>query len=75
MGGSPEIEVKLTRVAALLVLTIGVLSAMLATQAQPQGKIPWIGYLSLYSGPSNSLEAFRQSPRPHDSPVRAHPSG
>ena len=45
IGGNPEIEVKLTRVAAVLVLTIGVFSAPLAAEAQQARKIPRIGFL------------------------------
>ena len=51
-------------VGVIVTLTLGMLAAPLAVQAQPQpGKIARIGYVTLRSGPSFLEEAFRQGLR------------
>jgi putative tryptophan/tyrosine transport system substrate-binding protein len=48
------------RIGLVVVLTVGLVLAPLAAEAQPAGKVARIGYLSLESSPALYLEAFHE---------------
>jgi len=53
------------RVLCLVILTLGLLTAPLATDAQQPGKVPRVGFLRAEVPPESYIEAFRQGLREH----------
>lgn len=54
---------RLSRTVSLVTLTLAILAAPLVSEAQQPAKRPRIGYMSLASGLSPRVEAFRQGIR------------